>query len=275
MPHHREHHSASRRYESYAPTPAPSALHPHPRPAPIHRRLTRRPRRRVPRARIRPAEFIRHGLRTKTPQMMAGIAALASSHLPTSLPRSHLPPALTIPSALCPLLRIRATRCMHSPSGRPQASTDKRWTHINPSSPCTRSCWPRTASSSRVFRPLRALPPRAILHAFMYTHRLDAALSALLPLPSSFIESLGARRAHPHRGHPRRPLRAADAARIERASELWQDMVSLGLYDAELWDAGGVGGVEFGGAVSCSLPFCFLVFFLSHVWRSMPRFHET
>ncbi|KAJ7450760.1 hypothetical protein FB451DRAFT_1410093 [Mycena latifolia] len=73
-----------------------------------------------------PAKFIRHDLRAKAPQMLAGIQALAPSHVPQALPRSHLPPALTVP--------LRA-------SAGPLAF--------------------------------------AILHAFLYTHRL----ASLLPLP--------------------------------------------------------------------------------------------
>ncbi|KAJ7620142.1 hypothetical protein FB45DRAFT_1006795 [Roridomyces roridus] len=44
-----------------------------------------------------PAEFVRHGLLAKATQMQAGIAALAPSHLPQSIPKSHLPRTLTIP----------------------------------------------------------------------------------------------------------------------------------------------------------------------------------
>ncbi|KAJ7151309.1 hypothetical protein C8R43DRAFT_1004786 [Mycena crocata] len=98
MPHHREQHSSSRRDGSSAPVPAPLALR-------LPRNLARPQITDISRDALAaaspelesvPAEFIQHGLRVKAPQMMAGISVLAPSHLPTALPRSQLPPALTI-----------------------------------------------------------------------------------------------------------------------------------------------------------------------------------
>ncbi|KAJ7151312.1 hypothetical protein C8R43DRAFT_1190717 [Mycena crocata] len=215
--------------------------------------------------------------------MMAGISALAPSHLPTSLPRSHLPPALTIP--------IRAS----SSSGNGHSSYPTHALVIGSSSSkhgqapdAQQSLFPvhavvlaahcaklprlpppaRSSSSSAVLPvcPLALPSPQAfsILHAFMYTHRLDAALSALLPLPASFIESLAASYSSSAsaRGAPT-PVALVHAALSEpqtrhalsahlcasaagnmsalmahagHVKELWQDMVALGLYDSELWD---------------------------------------
>jgi hypothetical protein len=92
----------------------------------------------------------------------------------------------------------------------------------------------------------------------MYTHRLDAALATLLPMPQAFLESLS----HGGRGHtPASVLsRALDTPEVRHTlashlcaaaggnlsalmshaghvKELWQDMVALGMYDASLWDA--------------------------------------
>ncbi|PPQ84204.1 hypothetical protein CVT24_004143, partial [Panaeolus cyanescens] len=44
-----------------------------------------------------PPEYIRRGLRPKAQQMLSAISALPSSHLPTSMPKSHVPSAITIP----------------------------------------------------------------------------------------------------------------------------------------------------------------------------------
>ncbi|KAJ7151301.1 hypothetical protein C8R43DRAFT_924179 [Mycena crocata] len=286
MPHHCDNHSSSssssRRYKSS--TPAPSAA------LQLPRNLARPQFTDVSRDALAaaspelasvPAEFIRHGLRTKTPQMMAGISALAPSHLPTSLPRSHLPPALTIPirsvsSSPHPSYPTHALAIGSSSSKHGQALDAHQSLFPVHAVVLTVHCAklprlppPARSSSSRAVLPVCpiALPsPQAfsILHAFMYTHRLDAALSALLPLPSSFIESLAASYSSASaRGAPtpialihavlsapqmRHALSAhlcasaagnvnALLAHAGHVKELWQDMVALGLYDAELWDA--------------------------------------
>lgn len=98
-----------------------------------------------------------------------------------------------------------------------------------------------------------ALPSQAaftILHTFMLNHRLDSVLNALLPLPSQFLDGLS--------HHGIRQTLASSTTLHQLASyvcasssgnlqtvtghashvkEMWQDMVSLGLYDPELWDA--------------------------------------
>ncbi|KAJ7618611.1 hypothetical protein FB45DRAFT_1033806 [Roridomyces roridus] len=97
-----------------------------------------------------------------------------------------------------------------------------------------------------------------ILHPYMYTHRLDAALAGLLPLLPAFLETLapGPSTDAPHARvsaalssrsaiHALAAHLAASAggslsalmAHARHVKELWQDMVALGLYDAELWDA--------------------------------------
>ncbi|KAJ6573010.1 hypothetical protein DFH09DRAFT_1459295 [Mycena vulgaris] len=116
-----------------------------------------------------------------------------------------------------------------------------------------------TASATLPVLPFTLPSPHAfaILHAFMYTHRLAPALAALLPLPPAFLGSAswaqrrGAHRRNPPRD-PRLPARVARPRlapprlfllQPQRAygtcghvKELWQDMVALGVYDPELWD---------------------------------------
>ncbi|KAJ7825834.1 hypothetical protein B0H14DRAFT_3874269 [Mycena olivaceomarginata] len=184
--------------------------------------------------------------------------ALAPSHLPASLPRDRLPPALRIP--LCappPGAPAPPSYPTHALAiGLP---VSKRY------SPCTRSSSPHTAPSSRALPP--ASPPSsrsssitlpvlplalpspqafAILHAYMYTHRIDAALGALLPLPPATRR----RRWRPRSPQPstRHALSAhllaaagtslsALMAHAGHVKELWQDMVALGVYDPALWAA--------------------------------------
>ncbi|KAJ7151292.1 hypothetical protein C8R43DRAFT_1190683 [Mycena crocata] len=141
----------------------------------------------------------------------------------------------------------------------------------------------RSSASSAVLPvcPLALPSPQAfsILHAFMYTHRLDAALSALPPLPASFIESLAtsysssasargsptpialihAALSAPQTRHAFSAHLCASAtgnlsalmAHAGHVKELWQDMLARGIVGrAGFGVGGGVGGFEFGGAVS-------------------------
>jgi hypothetical protein len=89
----------------------------------------------------------------------------------------------------------------------------------------------------------------------MYTHRIDAALSALLPLPPAFLTSLAAAQdpvaalaavlATPSTWHALSAHLLAAAgmslstlmAHAGHVKELWQDIVALGMYDPALWAA--------------------------------------
>ncbi|KAJ6565508.1 hypothetical protein DFH09DRAFT_1314806 [Mycena vulgaris] len=145
-----------------------------------------------------PAELIRHGLRAKPPQMLAGIAALAPSHLPTSLPRSHLPAALSVPLRAPPGKggeRV-AVHTIFPVQAVVLAAHYAKLPRLAPSAPGGSS---RTASAT-----LPVLPPTlpsphafAIFYAFMYTRRLAPALAALLPLPPAFLSSSSS---HGHSG---------------------------------------------------------------------------
>ncbi|KAJ7618608.1 hypothetical protein FB45DRAFT_981190 [Roridomyces roridus] len=216
-----------------------------------------------------PAEFIRHGLRAKAPQMQAGIAALAPSHLPQSIPKSHLPSTLTVPlratSAAHPsypthVLAVTSSKSRSEPAslfpvhGVVLAAHCAKLPRLPPAQHGSRS------SATLPVLPFSLPSPQAftILHPYMYTHRLDAALAALLPLPPAFLETLapGPSADAPHARvsaalssrsaiHALAAHLAASAggslsalmAHAGHVKELWQDMVALGLYDAELWDA--------------------------------------
>ncbi|KAJ7130511.1 hypothetical protein C8R44DRAFT_775635 [Mycena epipterygia] len=213
--------------------------------------------------------------------MLAGIAALAPSHLPTTLPRSHLPQHLTVPlrapsghAAGPPSYPTHALAI--SPSGKDVGSPHAifpvhavvlaahcaalprlpRPAHSSHASLVALSVLPLTLPSPQAF---------AILHNFMYTHRLAPALASLLPLPPAFLASLERPSTSHSRSHSQDAAHAAIlsalasgtarhslAAHLHAASggsltalmghaghvkELWQDMVALGLYDAPLWDA--------------------------------------
>lgn len=100
--------------------------------------------------------------------------------------------------------------------------------------------------------PLSLPSPAAfsILHQFMYHHRLDTVLKALIPLPSQFLHNLShqtvqSTMASPNMLHQLSSYLCSSAAsnigalttHAAHVKELWQDMVALGLHDPELWDA--------------------------------------
>ncbi|KAJ7441238.1 hypothetical protein FB451DRAFT_1441438 [Mycena latifolia] len=199
-----------------------------------------------------PTEFIRHGLHAKALQMLAGIQALAPSHVPQALPRSHLPLALTVPLRASagpapPSYPTHALTIAAAPAKGSHLERDAphaifpvhavvlaahcaKLPHLLPMPPPAPS---RAASATLPILLLTLPSPQAfaILHAFLYTHRLAPALAALLPLPP--------RSSSPSR-MPRSPPRSTAPPRAMRSRptcELWQDMVALSMYDAELWDA--------------------------------------
>ncbi|KAF7311756.1 Clampless protein 1 [Mycena indigotica] len=223
-----------------------------------------------------PDEFIRHGLRAKGPAMLAGISALAPSHIPQSLPRSRLPPVLSVPlRAAAHGVALPTHALAVSPAGKVKDDADAPTTlypvhavvlaaHCTALPRMPRPAGPAgPASAAHAALPVLPLalpspPAFAIIHAWLYAARLDAVLSSLLPaaLPSPFL----ARLADPA-APALRTLEAALAARptlhalathvcaaaagnlgalmghAGHVKELWQDVVALGICDAGLWAA--------------------------------------
>ncbi|KAJ7434357.1 hypothetical protein FB451DRAFT_1418918 [Mycena latifolia] len=110
--------------------------------------------------------------------MLAGIQALAPSHVPQALPRSHFPPAPTAP--------LRGSSGAAAPSYLTHALA------------------------------IAAAPERDAPHAIFPVHAVVLARGAFAILRANLSVLMG------HAGH---------------VKELGQDMVTLGMYDAELWDA--------------------------------------
>ncbi|KAJ7441210.1 hypothetical protein FB451DRAFT_1298914, partial [Mycena latifolia] len=265
---HRQH--SARRYEAPAPPPAMTLPRTLARPqfTDVSRDALAAA---APELAAIPAEFIRHGLRAKAPQMLAGIQALAPSHVPQALPRSHLPPALTVPLRASagpapPSYPTHALAIAAAPAKGSHPERDAphaifpvhavvlaahcaKLPRLPPAPPPAPS---RAASATLPVLPLTLPSPQAfaILHAFLYTHRLAPALASLLPLPPAFLEplthaSLTAALDSPSTRHALAAhLCAAASGNLSvlmghagHVKELWQDMVALGVYDAELWDA--------------------------------------
>ncbi|KAF8182992.1 hypothetical protein K438DRAFT_1839403 [Mycena galopus ATCC 62051] len=221
-----------------------------------------------------PIEFIRHGLRAKAPSMQAGIASLAPSHLPQnmSIPRDRLPSALTVPLCAPPhgVLPSYPTHALAISPASSKSSSGKASIFAVHSVVLAAHCAklpplpPARAPSASGAVTLPVLPfalpsPPAftILHAYMYTHRVDAVLAALLPLPSSFLAPLSASSGSgaastiaaalaspPHLHTLAAHLASHSSSNIStllehaaHVKELWQDMVALGMYDPPLWSA--------------------------------------
>ncbi|KAG6860533.1 hypothetical protein C0995_010104 [Termitomyces sp. Mi166 len=215
----------------------------------------------APELEIVPVEYIRKGLRSKANEMLAGISALAPSHIPSSMPRSRLPHSLNVP------LRTPSTSQPSYPTHLLAVISSK-----NPSDMATllpvhslvlaSHCaqLPRLPSSQQQpHSPTLHLPvlpfsvpsPAAfsVLHSFMYHHRLEAVLKALFPMPSGFLQSLShevvrAALASGPTLHQLSSYLCSSASgnpqtltvHAAHVKELWQTMVALGLFDHELWD---------------------------------------
>ncbi|KAF8909686.1 hypothetical protein CPB84DRAFT_1673367 [Gymnopilus junonius] len=206
-----------------------------------------------------PPEYIRRGLRTKAQQMLTGISALSSSYLPTSMPKSHVPQALSIPvrsssSAQYPthVLAVASSKSsanehvlmfpVHNIVIAAQCSALPR---LPPSSN------PSSGSIHVPVLPLVLPSPAAfkVLHSYIYTHSLDGILKSLFPLPSGFVQGLShhtvqSTLASGNSLHQLSTYLCSSAGaslqvlttHAAHVKELWQDMVALGLHDPELWD---------------------------------------
>ncbi|KIL61205.1 hypothetical protein M378DRAFT_82751, partial [Amanita muscaria Koide BX008] len=204
-----------------------------------------------------PADYISRGLRSKAKVMLSGNAALAAS-LPSSLPKTHLTLTMTVP--------VRAPSENEYPthilaiSSSSSSSDQVRLFPVHSlvlASQCVRL--PRfppsqaNLSSSQVTLPVlpMSIPSPAtfaILHQFMYDHRLDSVLKALFPLPPSFLHSVSHQTIQATLRSETTLCQLSNylcssssdlqalTAHVAHVKELWQDMVSLGLYDTELWD---------------------------------------
>ncbi|KAJ7824761.1 hypothetical protein B0H14DRAFT_3469092 [Mycena olivaceomarginata] len=114
--------------------------------------------------------------------------------------------------------------------------------HLPPASPPSS----RSSSITLPVLPLALPSPQAfaILHAYMYTHRIDAALGAPCPSCPRPVGGAGGLATPSTRHALSAHLLAAAGtslsalmAHVGHVKELWQDMVVLGVYDTALWAA--------------------------------------
>ncbi|THU97501.1 hypothetical protein K435DRAFT_796447 [Dendrothele bispora CBS 962.96] len=219
-----------------------------------------------------PPEYIRQLLRPKEAEMTAGLNALAPSHVPNYLPKTHLPSHLAIPlrhssssSSVAPAYPTHALAVYSSRSNSPDSQALIIPIHsLVLAAHCARlpslpsSARYESSSSSRVQIPVIpiSLPsPHAfpIIRKFLYTHSLESVLRSLVPLPSShhypFLQSLSretvrqtmnshstlhqlAKHLCEHSNYNMQTL-TTHAAHVK---DFWQDVVALGVNDVALWD---------------------------------------
>ena len=192
--------------------------------------------------------------------MLAGISCMSSSHMPTTMTRSHVPQVMRVPVRAS---SSHATYPTHVLSVTSSKASGHEHVFLFPvhniilAAQC--AALPRlphssSAPSSTLHLPVvpLALPSPAafkVLHTYLYTHSLEAVLTSLFPLPSGFTQALS---------HYTVQSTLASGSLLHQLStylcsasggsltaltghaahvkELWQDMVALGLHDPELWD---------------------------------------
>ncbi|KAG5350092.1 hypothetical protein C0989_000207 [Termitomyces sp. Mn162] len=208
-----------------------------------------------------PVEYIRRGLRAKANEMLAGISALAPSHMPSSMPRSRLPHSLNVPlratSASQPSYPTHALAVTSSKNPSDTATLLPVHSLVL-ASYCAKLPYlpssqqkPNSQNLYLPVLPLSVPSPAAfsVLLSFMYHHRLEAVLKALFPMPAGFLQSLthevvkGALASGPTLHQLSSYLCSSASGNPQtltthalHVTELWQTMAALGLVDPELWD---------------------------------------
>ncbi|KAK0194670.1 hypothetical protein F5146DRAFT_925304 [Armillaria mellea] len=208
-------------------------------------------------------EYIRRSLRSETPQMLAGISALAPSHLPTLLPKSHLPGALSIPvRSSAPTSRVFPTHVLAVSSSKTPSEhcmvfpihalvLAAHCAHL----PALPLAQPQHANQPLVRLPVLPIalpspPAFGIIHNFLYTHRLEPVFRALLPVPAGFFQSITHETVRDTLDALETCMQlsgylcAQEQGNLQKLTthavhvkELWQNIVALGIYSPDLWDA--------------------------------------
>ncbi|KAF5350607.1 hypothetical protein D9756_008652 [Leucocoprinus leucothites] len=208
-----------------------------------------------------PPEYIRRGLRQSPGGMLCGANAIS---LPPSLPRSQVSSTLKV-SLRAP--DAEAQYPTHLLAISPAKSSSPASDHVHifavhaitlaancarlPALPPSNPIPSVNGNLTLPVLPLTLPSPAAfhVIHQYLYTHRLDAVMTSLGFPASAFQQNLT------HQ-NVRAALQSPDAlhqlavrlcqhtsgnlgkltALTARVKDLWQDMVSLGLYEQELWD---------------------------------------
>ena len=184
----------------------------------------------------------------------------SSSHLPTSIPKSHVPQSMSIPVCTSSSQSTYPTHILAIGASKPSGNEHLFTFPVHSlviAAQCSRvpQLPPSSGSSSGVLHlpilPLALPSPAAfkVLHGYLYNHSLEGVLKSLFPLPAAFVQGLShhtvqmtlASGPSLHQLSSYLCLSAgaslqAVTTHAAHVKELWQDMVALGFYDPELWD---------------------------------------
>jgi len=208
-----------------------------------------------------PSEYIRRGLCQNPGPLLRGISAFA---LPPTLPRSQIPSVLEV-SLSIPSDEVQYPSHILAISSAKSSRSDPDYVYVFAvhalvlTANCARlpalpPSNPSPSESGHLTLPILpvTLPSPAAFHVilrYLYTHRFDGVMTALGFPASSFQPNLT------HQ-HVLATLQSRDTvhslavllcrhtsgnlvkltALTAHVRDLWQDMVSLGIFDNELWD---------------------------------------
>ena len=134
-------------------------------------------------------------------RMLAGISCLSSSHLPTSIPKSHVPQSMSIPVCTSSSQSTYPTHILAIGASKPSGNEHLFTFPVHSlviAAQCSRvpQLPPSSGSSSGVLHlpilPLALPSPAAfkVLHGYLYNHSLEGVLKSLFPLPAAFLQGL-------------------------------------------------------------------------------------
>jgi hypothetical protein len=190
-----------------------------------------------------PLEYVRAGLIQQAPHMLAAIQAI-SSHLPSSVSRSSLPPSIALPASASAPTHILAVTS--SSKSNPSTTAALYATHhlVLLSSCALLPNLPHARSGTAPVVPV-ALPHAEsfpALHAFLYTRSQLALLSSLLCLniPASAAGPSDTSKRAGQLAGALVQASGGDMARlmsiVKRVNGMWRNACALGVNDLELWD---------------------------------------
>ncbi|EPQ50522.1 hypothetical protein GLOTRDRAFT_50449 [Gloeophyllum trabeum ATCC 11539] len=202
-----------------------------------------------------PVEYVLRGIAKQASEMLAAISAVSQS-VPKALPRTGLPSGFSasVPPQVAHSAPTHVLAVASAGNAAPNVTLIPTH-HLVLAAHCANvPGLPRSAPSNggRVMLPVvpftvPSASTFAILHSYLYTKRLDSLLNALLPLPAHFVPSTLQSAAQIH-GDARKRAAQHVAATLGYSADhlaryvglvhsLWKNIVSLGVYDKELWQA--------------------------------------
>lgn len=206
-----------------------------------------------------PLEYVRRGIYPRAREMIGGISTL---NVPSTMPANHLPkhlnvgcrasPSVSYPTHLLAVCASKASGDVHAKLVPTHALVLAA--HCALVEPLD-DAQPQPGGNALPLRVVRMSVPSPaafpILHAYMYNHRTESVVQALFPaFPAAAVRAFATHQgvlSALGSGQAKHNLAVqllqaeggnlgrltADAAHVKEA---WQDMVSLGMYDAQLWD---------------------------------------